>query len=326
MKTISIEKEILSNKQISNEAIGVYIAIKKFYDTERIYINYNLLAYNLTGTLNNQRRFMDSIKVGLSELISMGIIEVVEDNKSEFIININKKEDKFVLVYEEEIHKIMSTSKDRFSLLRYFLNVVSTINNVKKVGFTSIDILSFNSDIQDTVAKRYNAQLEELQIIYIHRFAKCLRIDGDIRKVNNTYGRFADIEIVIKEATEYFETINGLSSIPKITTGDEARSIKQKYNYLVKKIKENKIITMDEIININELIEKYNKNYKNNPDMKPLEKIDEEIANNSYSIDEMVDIMMFEEDYEDYYAHPEEKEWFDTSKQWLDDMLKGSIF
>lgn len=273
-----LKKLIVENKNITSEGILAYIGLVIMSENkiDKLFTSISAIEFMFKLDFSKEDRyFKDKIKKGLINLKDNGIINIISKNSDfkpndvlaikllEF--NIDTETERFIMAYAEEIYKIIGYSEKKFeneNLLRYYLVFLGTINNNTKVGFTTIENLAEKSCIGfKVVATKYNPILEELKLIYINRHDKCIRAeDGTIRKLNNTYGRYSDKELIIENAMDYNVVIDRYNST---LTGNEARSIKQRYNNLTKKIKEGYIPSEEEVINMNNCVERYNIKYKN---------------------------------------------------------------
>lgn len=273
---VFLKKNILINKNITSEGILAYVGLVVMSNNklDKIFTNISMIEFALKITnADKDRTFKDKIKRGLINLSENNIIEVIsetEDYKANdgIIIKLNDlkidtKTEKFVIMDMREIVSILRIKDGKLDidkLLRYAIVLISTINNNSKIGFTTIEDLAILSCISDWIIKtKYNKLLEENKIIHTERCDKSIKCDdGTITRVSNTYGRYSDKEIVIEEARKYCN-----QSIGKNISGDVARGIKQKHNYLIKKISEGYIPTEEEIQEMNYKILLYNEKYKN---------------------------------------------------------------
>ena len=71
----------------------------------------------------------------------------------------------------------------------------------------------------------YLKQLEDMKLIYVYRHKK-RRSDGTYHKLNNSYGRYADKDVIIEAAQKYADTVECEDDLTKI----DRRSIKLRYN------------------------------------------------------------------------------------------------
>lgn len=287
-KKIFLKKNIIENMNISNEGIMVYVGLTIASENkiDKVFTTIGAIQLMLKIEFDNDRYFKDKIRRGLINLKENNIINIHSENEdfknnepiivklNNFRIDTNK--DKFIMVTVDEVNKIITYPEKKFEhekMLRYFLAIIGTINSITKVGFTTIDVLSEMANVNITTAtKKYNNLLERLKLIYIHRYNsshKCF--DGTIRKINNTYGRYEDKDLIIKNAEEYIKEILNINS--NCIDGDEARSIKQKYNHFIKKINEGYKPTNDEFNDMESKIKLYNDRYKNAEEINKLNSI-----------------------------------------------------
>lgn len=274
---IFLKKSIVENKNITSEGILAYagLVIMSENKIDKLFTSLSAIEFALRFDFSKKDRyFKEKLKRGLLNLKENGIINIIHEG-SDFkpndvlaikLINfkIDTNNELFILENIKTLFKIINYNEKKFEsdkFLRYYLVLVGTINNKTKVGFTTIETLADKCDISDWIIKtKYNKLLEDLKIIYIHRYDTCMRYeDGTVRKISNTYGRYSDKEYIIENAEMFNDEIMSYST--KLT-GDEARSIKQRYNSLQKKINKGYIPTKEEIDKMNNDIEKYNAKYK----------------------------------------------------------------
>lgn len=224
------------------------------------YVNMKLLAYQLSNNLIFSRKYMERLSDGLNELITKKYITIVANNAdkdyildiSNLIINNRTDENKdktfFVVIKSEEIHKIMNLDSrlDKFSILRYFMCMLSTINHnatyydvmgkeyYNFVGFMTNDYIGSLCGVASyTTYDKYNHLLEDSELIYIFRHSVMLRDEkGQLKNLPNHYGRFKDKELIIGYAVnrENFEL--GEDAVDK--RANESRSLMQKYYCMIK--------------------------------------------------------------------------------------------
>lgn len=286
---IFLKKSIVEDKNISSEGIMVYVGLTIASENkiDRLFTTIGAIQLMLKSSFDNDRYFRDKVKRGLINLKENNIIDVHSEsedfkNNEPIIVQLNNfridtKKDKFIIVNVNEINKILSYQEKKFEhekLLKYFLAIVGTINNNSKVGFTTLDVLSEMANVNVTTATvKYNSVLEELELIYIHRHNsshKCF--DGTIRKINNTYGRYKDKNEIIKNAVGYIKEVLNVENYNCID-GDEARSIKQKYNHFIKKINNGYNPSDEEVSEMEDKIKLYNNRYRNTEEIIKLNSI-----------------------------------------------------
>ncbi len=259
---IFLNSKIITNKELSSDAIAVYIALRMMQNlnTNKYYINIKLLSFYLTDDIIIGRKYAERLSKGLNELAVKNYIKiVVNNNEKDYILDIsnlfidnhhNENDDKIflIIVTSEEIHKIMNLDSrlDKFSVLRYFISMINTINynatyydemgNAYNnfVGFMTNDYIGSLCGVTSyTTYDKYNHLLEDNRLIYIFRHSVMIRDEkGQLKNLPNHYGRFKDKELIIGFSVnrENFEL--GEETIDK--KANESRSLMQKYYCMVK--------------------------------------------------------------------------------------------
>ena len=287
---IFLKKDIIENKNITSEGILAYVGLVIMSENKisRIYTSVAGIEFALKVDFEKEDRyFKEKIKRGLLNLVENNLIHIVskkEDFKPNEIIairlldfTIDTKNEYFVMVNITDILEIARYEEKKFEnekLLRYYLVVLGTINNKSKIGYTTIEVLSDKAQVGETTVKtKYNPLLEKLRLIYISRSDIGIKYNtGEIRRISNTYGRYGDKDEIIRQAEEFKSQIVH-SNFANTITGDRARSIKQKYNYFIKKMNEGYTPTKNEIDEMNGSIELYNMKYKYDTEIVELQKI-----------------------------------------------------
>lgn len=262
---IFLSKKVLENPNISNEGLAVYTALRYMMSTN-IYlgVSYNLISYWLYKSASSRKR-LGFIKNGLSNLIENELISVVFSIGTDMVLDVSnlmfqtKKSknnensgDYFIKIYLSEIRSILTINKNisKFSLLKYFIVLIGTINNSdnilfpfakNKVGSFTIRYLAEKSDISENTINRpggYNSILEDMKLIYIHRSHDYLKFSdtGEIRTFSNVYGRYDDKDIILEYAKKLGVTY-GESHKKSYTfknNSNKLRSISARYNAFIK--------------------------------------------------------------------------------------------
>ncbi len=287
MNEIYLNRDLIQAEEFTNEMFMCYVAIRKKYlkDRPKMYINVMSIIYELTGKLDSTRMLEDKIKIGFEQLIEQEYIDVIEKQgktKTSYVINtinlyIDNKvtKEKYSIVTEDEVFKIMNYNKnqiDKCAFFRYAITVLDTIYTTTKYGCIPIEKLIISSGIsENTACKEYNKYLEDMKVLYIHRADFTSRKeDGTIKKASNTYGRYLD-KLKVIEANEKFHGKNYNNT--KRLSGDDKRRITAFYNsYVGGTYKES-------IENLIQMVERYN----NDPDnMKCNKSLDATIIKNEY--------------------------------------------
>lgn len=259
---IFLDSKIITDKELSSDATAVYIALRMMQNlnADKYYVNIKLLLFHLTGDIIIGRKYIERLSKGLNELIVKKYIEVVvNNNEKDYILDIgnliidnhsneNKNKIFFTIVSSEEVHKIMNLNSrlDKFSVLRYFVSMIGTINynatyydemgNTYNnfVGFMTNDYIGSLCGVTSyTTYDKYNHLLEDNGLIYIFRHGVMLRDEkGQLKNLPNHYGRRKDKDLIIGYSVnrENFEL--GEETIDK--KANESRSLMQKYYCMVK--------------------------------------------------------------------------------------------
>lgn len=225
---LGISNKVLFNTKLSDKAIITMLIINGFksnFDT------ITLTTENITSILYNKikcsRKENEGIRDSIKELVENGILTPTQSDKNWYMFRISDIviEEPFTLITVEEFEQL----KHKPKLLRYFLVVVSTINNVSKVGFNTIEQLAHKSRIRDAgTIINYNRTLVEMGLLYIYNQKQF--ING--QQTANTYGRTKDKDIIIKNAIEYYNIRNFATD--RSMSASEKRSISANYNNYLK--------------------------------------------------------------------------------------------
>lgn len=248
---VYLKKEIVNNKNLSAEAISVYIALRCLFvmNKDIYYISLNQLAFELTNENKYNRYFINSLEQGVNDLINNDIIDLVDAiSKTEYILDLSKlyfKDEFFTTIDTDEIHKIMSQNSDKFKVLYYFTVLIGTLINkdtellLKDTGAMSQSYFAEQTGITLKSIRKYNNVLEELKLVFTYHSDDLLRFDdGTIKNITNTYGRYCDIETVKKSylryKSQYGYNFIEEQKIVKKQMGKINRSLSQKYNNMLK--------------------------------------------------------------------------------------------
>lgn len=257
----SVYKSNSSNEfvSLSNEAIATYVALRSIQGSNQkktIYVSPKSLCFELYGDMYRTRNDIEKIKIGLYQLDDVNLITILkEDGKSGYILDIsnlyesNPEIDYHCYIFRSEILAIFTITKsfDRYSILRYFLCLIGSINtkasigrgdNAKKnfVGMISIQYLAHQAMITDKTALQYNALLEGLHLIYFER-SGTYRItkDGSTKTQPAHYGRWKDAAFIKQYADlENRKYRDNSEYIKKSSLADIQKSLIMRYHALEK--------------------------------------------------------------------------------------------
>lgn len=278
---IILKKEIILNNDLSNNAIltyiGLSICLKK--GMSYVYADKNLLYYYLSGKPTTiPRRFEENIKKGMKELLDKNIITCKNKINNIYYINadsiITNKDDNYIIIHLSEIQKIISCDyQGKISLLRYYTGLLSTLilkNNVSDIrdserynnilGMLSQEYVADLLGISIHTVVDYTKILEELELIYVSRCSfKFKDKSGKVKRHNNIYGRYENKELIDEFANIRYSMYDDLHKVQNANNINNARSLTQKYNRMLKGTKYDKVT----VAAIYEYINNYNKKYPN---------------------------------------------------------------
>lgn len=205
---------------LSEAEIAVYTALKIKYDELRtnekerknkdVIIVTSILSikYALSGSFDITRTMKDKLINGLNGLIDKNIIQLIDSNiknnkineSTHFVLNIrnlwiDSEKEHFLITNLEEVRKIFKCKENAsLNFFMFALNLLGTINNNDKVGYSSVNTLQKLSAIKSNkTAVNFMKLLEDNNIIYIKHSDSAKRdSNGQIKNLSNCYGRLAD--------------------------------------------------------------------------------------------------------------------------------------
>lgn len=294
---IKLKKDIIESEILSNEAVMSYVGIvsSHIYGMEETLTNKDMINFCLTKKHTAPKRFEESIRNGIKQLLDTNTIVCKEKtgvnyyfDKNNIMLNDN---DKFIFVNLEEVNKIMNSQiQSKSNMLRLYLCMVGTfigknhITNIRDpekynniLGMMSQDYLAEVSHISKSSVIEYIKELERLEVIYVSRCSfKFKDKSGKVKKHNNIYGKFKNKDIINEFAEIRYSMYDDLHKEQKFNIANNARSLTQKYNYLRDGTKYDK----DTVAAIYKYICNYNEKYpKKAKDMKPFEKYGYKVKN-----------------------------------------------
>ncbi|KXL53395.1 hypothetical protein CLNEO_13660 [Anaerotignum neopropionicum] len=249
------------------EEVAVYLILNGLQNNKNdiLFTSIDEIGYYLTGRfLDSQkdRRIINGIKKGLSTLIKDENIKFIEQDKNNYIFDgttcrLNDKAN-FTIIELWEIQKIFALGAIGFKLLKYYMNIVGTINGKTKSWHMSQEDMCEAWEINYVTLNEYNKKLEELELLFIYR-GNARKKDGTFHKINNVYGRYRDKDEIMSEARIYLSSTEFEYYMEKNKLdGDTRTSIKMRYNGFVagaKKYKNNQ----GEILKLYDDCVRYNK-------------------------------------------------------------------
>ena len=256
--TLLIPKSISENHEYSDYALTVYCLLQELSVPTQLPIQCvtcNQLVYYLTGEVSQQRnKITDYIKCGINELEEKGIVIKQKEFSKHYILNCNNlwidtDSGNFTKIYFNEVQQIFKIKNiNNFTLLRYFIFIIGTINwNITVylpngeykngiVGNFTIDYLAEKAGISKRSAIEYNKILEKEKLLYIHRQNDFVIDDkNNIKSLSNIYGRASDIEYITtfaKNQQKHYESYRYLENNNK--KANTKRRLAQMYQQLLR--------------------------------------------------------------------------------------------
>lgn len=224
------------NYELNEQEITVLAVLNGIQCSKHEYLFTSIeeIAYTMTGrwidARNKDRQLHKNIRMGIQSLADKGIIKIINQSGENYVfsndgLEVDTEKEKFIVVELWELQKIFSESNKPFNVFTFFVGLVGTINSKTKEWHMSQDEMVTNCRCSKRTVNSYLEQLEAMHLIYVYRHKK-RRADGTYHKLNNSYGRYADKDSVIKAAQEYANTVECEDIMTKI----DRRAIKLRYN------------------------------------------------------------------------------------------------
>ena len=228
---------ISKSKELDAKEIVVLTALNGMYSVkwEQMITSIDCIGYFITGKflktmIKRDRTLLENIRVGIQSLADRKIITILDQSGDNYIISnqgleVDTNKEKFVVVELWEMQKIFSESNKPFNVFTFFVNLIGTINNKTKEWHMSQDDMAGLWGASKRTINNYLKQLENMQLIYVYKHKK-RRKDGTYQKLNNSYGRYCDKDVIIAEAQKYSDAVECEDFIEKL----DRRAIKLRYN------------------------------------------------------------------------------------------------
>lgn len=229
----------------------------------------SLIGYEMTGNFlkvsdKRERNIISSIKEAIHSLADKEIITIIDQDNDKYIFSdnglvVDTEKDKFVIVEQSEMQCIFQNANKPFCVFEFFCCLIGTINKTTKEWHMSQDDMVAIWGYGKGTVNNYLEQLENMKLIYVYRHKK-RRVDGTYHKLNNSYGRYADKDFIIKASKDYENTVECEDVYEKI----DRRAIKLRYNAFcngAKKYKDNP----SAVIALYKECVLYNQSLKSNP-------------------------------------------------------------
>lgn len=294
-----IGEDIYKSDKLSVYGLAAYCAIKTLLpndEIKEICVTCEILAYQLTKSIDCSRRFYSGLKTGYDELIEQGIIKVVNSKGKYDVIDcdnlfISSETDFFTIITYDELLRIFQIKEvNVLFLLRYFIFLIGTINSSidiyidpvhhksRVVGNLTIEYISKLSGISERSIIDYNKILEKFGLIYIYRQKDFLisKNTGEISRLPNVYGRPEDKMYIDTFATTQKEYNNSYKYVENnINRANSKRRLAQIYNQI--RIGNDSKYSIEDIQQVYSYVlqenNKYQELYDKTKDIRYLEKV-----------------------------------------------------
>lgn len=226
--------------QYTGEEIAVFLILNYLQENkhDELFVSIDNIGYCLTGKfIDSQidKNLIKGIKKGFEGLKKEEDIIILEQNKNNYIIDgkscyIDTKKFHFIIIQLWEIQKIFSAlGAYGFNVLRFFINIIGTINGNSKSWHMTQDDMVLSWGFSKNTVNEYLCKLEELKLLYTFR-SKARKADETFHRVGNVYGKYCDKELVIQEGMQYLSTV---PNRPIKNYFIDRTSIKLRYNHFV---------------------------------------------------------------------------------------------
>lgn len=265
---IGIRKDL--QPQYTGEEIAVFLILNYLQNdkNENLFISVDAIGYFLTGKfIDSQidKNLIKGIKKGFEGLKKEEDVSILDQNRNNYIINskscrVDTKKNNFIIVHLWEIQKIFSSlGAYGFNVLRFFVNIIGTINKNSKSWHMTQDDMVLNWNFSKNTVNEYLYKLEELELLYTFR-SKARKADETFHRVGNVYGRYYDKELVIQEGIQYLSTV---PNHPIKPFHFNRTSVKLKYNNFLHGSK--KYNSLEEVEKLYKECIRYNESFKDFP-------------------------------------------------------------
>ena len=228
-----LDKQLNTNdKETAILAIlnGMYSKKYNHLSTSVCLIGYEMTGRFLKSSSRKERTIIEGIRDAICSLMDKGIIEIIDQNNDNYIfsgkgLEVNSDKKKFVVLEQWEMQSIFERANKPFNVFSFYCSLIGTINNQTKEWHMPQDEMVTLWGYGKETVNDYLEQLENLKLIYVYRHRK-RRANGTYQKLNNSYGRYCDKDVVIAEALKYSNTVECEDFVEKL----DRRAIKLRYN------------------------------------------------------------------------------------------------
>ena len=228
-----LDKQLNTNdKETAILAIlnGMYSKKYNHLSTSVCLIGYEMTGRFLKSSSRKERTIIEGIRDAICSLMDKGIIEIIDQNNDNYIfsgkgLEVNSDKKKFVVLEQWEMQSIFERANKPFNVFSFYCSLIGTINNQTKEWHMPQDEMVTLWGYGKETVNDYLEQLENLKLIYVYRHRK-RRANGTYQKLNNSYGRYCDKDVVIAEALKYSNTVECEDFVEKL----DRRATKLRYN------------------------------------------------------------------------------------------------
>jgi len=203
--------------QYTGEEIAVFLILNYLQENkhDELFVSIDNVGHCLTGRFidsQNNKNLIKGIKKGFEGLKKEEDIIILEQNRNNYIIDgkscyIDTKEFHFIIIQLWEIQKIFSSlGAYGFNVLRFFVNIIGTINGGSKSWHMTQDDMVHSWGFSKNTVNEYLYKLEELKLLYTFR-SKARKADETFHRIGNIYGRYNDKDLVKQEGIQYLSTV-----------------------------------------------------------------------------------------------------------------------
>lgn len=226
MDKLFLRNDLITGNTLTQDGVLTYITLRILIDESiPLYnrtssidcVSVNRLAYLLVGLVDYEKALTDALARGIAELAGGEWISIRKDlstNKSyEYVLDLEKiwldtDNDKFTVVYPNDVYKIMTCNEKmdkKIRMLKYYVALISTFDWALdgKIGHMSQEYIAEQADNSTRTCQRYNDILVEMKMIYVYKSNDKVR-DGDkLKQIKNCYSRYEDKGICEQYASTY---------------------------------------------------------------------------------------------------------------------------
>jgi len=196
-----LPNELVRDPNITDQELFVYVFTKVLtYST-----NYESCMFSVTEVMDqaygesSSHSTYDRFSSAFKSLIAKGYLRIRKVNKQAWYIFMETfaldEDESYFKVEPEDLRLLVdSIKKNRATVFRYYLLLLSTINLKTKVGFYDRTWFANILNITPNTVGNYTQQLEKLKLISVYRSADFT--------TSNTYGLYVDSERVRTEGAK----------------------------------------------------------------------------------------------------------------------------